>query len=209
MGRPITSDKLTWYAPAHRIDHGTAVLLRSTDGVNWTIHSTIFEGKEERADETAIQFLQDGRIVAATRLEAGSSLFGSQQAGTLISVAASPFTAWTQITKSHVTRLDGPTLFGIGNQVFAVGRRQTRIAGPFQWMGSAISQKRTALFLVKENAEGLIHLTDLPSSGDTSYAGVAIVGRKGFHQLLHQSPTHRLPLAFGNATADAYPNGRN
>jgi hypothetical protein len=197
VGRPITLDELVWYAPAHRIDHGTAALLRSTDGVNWMIHSIIFEGKEERADETAIQFLQDGRIIAATRLEAGSSIFGSPQAGTLISVAVSPFTTWTQITKSHVTRLDGPTLFRVEDQVYAVGRSQPKVAAPFQGLGSAISKKRTALFLVKENAEGLIHLTDLPSCGDTSYAGVAIANGKALISYYTNDPRRDYPWLFG------------
>ena len=197
IGRPITSDESVWYAPAHRIDHGTAVLLQSTDGVNWSIHSTIFEGKEERADETAIQFLKDGRIIAATRLEAGSSIFGSPQAGTLISIAASPFTSWNQIAKSHITRLDGPTLFKVKDQVYAVGRRQPKVAGPFRWMGSAVSQKRTALFLVKENAEGLIHLTDLPSCGDTSYAGVATKDGKVFISYYTNDPRKDYPWLLG------------
>jgi hypothetical protein len=197
VGRPITSDESVWYAPAHRIDYGTAVLLQSTDGVNWSIHSTIFEGKEERADETAIQFLQDGRIIAATRLEAGSSIFGSSQAGTLLSIAASPFIAWTQITKSHVTRLDGPALFRVEDQVYAVGRRQTQIVAPFQGLGSAIGKKRTALFLVKENAEELIHLTDLPSCGDTSYAGVAIADGKVFISYYTNDPRKDYPWLLG------------
>ncbi len=198
MGKPVTSDKQVWYAPAHRLDHGTAVLLKSSDGVDWSIHSTIFEGKkEERADETAIQFLQDGRLIAATRLEAGSSLFGSPQAGTLISVAASPFTTWTQITKSRVTRLDGPTLFRIEDQVYAVGRSQSKISAPFQGLGSAISQKRTALFLVQENAAGLIHLTDLPSCGDTSYAGVAIADGKVFISYYTNDPRKDVPWLLG------------
>ena len=172
LGRPISLDESTWYVPAHRIDQGSALLLQSTDGLNWSLHSTIFEGREERADETAIKFLNDGRIIATTRLEAGSSIFGSPQAGTLISVAAAPFTSWTEITRSRVTRLDGPTLFGVGDQVYAVGRHQPQVTSPIQGMGSALSRKRTAIYLVKENAEGLIHLTDLPSCGDTSYAGV-------------------------------------
>ena len=197
MGRPITSDKQVWYAPAHRLDHGTAVLLKSTDGVDWSIQSQIFAGGEERADETAIQFLQDGRLIAVTRLEAGSSLFGSSQAGTLLSVAASPFTAWTQITKSRVTRLDGPTLFGFENQVYAVGRSQPKVAAPFQGLGSAISQKRTALFLVNENAEGLIHLTDLPSCGDTSYSGVAIADGKVFISYYTNDPRKDYPWLLG------------
>ncbi len=174
LGRPITLDETIWYVPAHRIGQGSALLLQSTDGLNWSLQSTIFEGREERADETAIQFLPDGRIIAATRLEAGSSIFGSPQAGTLISVATAPYTSWTEIVRSHVTRLDGPTLFSVGDQVYAVGRHQPQTTSPFQRMGSVISRKRTALFLVKENTGGLIHLTDLPSCGDTSYAGVAI-----------------------------------
>ncbi len=197
MGRPVTSDNQIWYAPAHRLDHGTAVLLKSTDGVNWSIQSQIFDGREERADETAIQFLQDGRLIAVTRLEAGSSLFGSPQAGTLISVAASPFTAWTQITKSRVTRLDGPTLFRVGDQVYAVGRSQPKVSAPFQGLGSAFSQKKTALFLVQENAAGLIHLTDLPSCGDTSYAGVAIADGKVFISYYTNDPRKDYPWLWG------------
>ena len=197
MGKPVTSDNQVWYAPAHRLDHGAAVLLKSTDGVDWSIHSQIFAGKEERADETAIQFLQDGRLIAATRLEAGSSLFGSPQAGTLISVAASPFASWAEITRSHVTRLDGPTLFGFENQVYAVGRSQPKVAAPFQGLGSAFSQKRTALFLVQENAAGLIHLTDLPSCGDTSYAGVAIADEKVFISYYTNDPRRDVPWLLG------------
>lgn len=197
LGRPVISDKQVWYAPAHRLDHGTAVLLKSTDGVDWSIHSQIFAGGEERADETAIQFLQDGRLIAVTRLEAGSSFFGSSQAGTLISVAASPFTAWTQITKSRVTRLDGPTLFGFENQVYAVGRSQPKVLAPFQGLGSAFSRKRTALFLVQENAAGLIHLTDLPSCGDTSYAGVAVKDGKVLISYYTNDPRKDFPWLLG------------
>jgi hypothetical protein len=197
VGRPITANELTWYAPAHRIYRGTAVLLQSTDGVNWVIHSILHEGAEERADETAIQFLKDGRIIAATRLEAGSTIFGSPQATTLISVAASPFTAWTQITRSPVTRLDGPNLFSVDGQVYALGRRQPKVANPFQKQGSAFSPKRTALFLVKENAEGLIHLTDFPSSGDTSYAGVAIADGKVFISYYTNDPRTDYPWLLG------------
>ena len=64
-------------------------------------------------------------------------------------------------------------------------------------MGSAISQKRTALFLVKENAEGLIHLTDLPSCGDTSYAGVAIADGKVFISYYTNDPRRDYPWLLG------------
>ena len=37
-------------------------------------------------------------------------------------------------------------------------------------MGSIFSRKRTALYRVEE--AGLVHLSNLPSAGDTSYAGL-------------------------------------
>jgi len=64
-------------------------------------------------------------------------------------------------------------------------------------LGSAISQKRTALFLVKENAEGLIHLTDLPSCGDTSYAGAAIADGKVFISYYTNDPRKDYPWLLG------------
>jgi hypothetical protein len=197
MGRPITADGHTWYAPAHHIDHGTAVLLQSTNGMSWTIHSTIHEGAQERADETAIQVLRDGRIIATTRMEAGSSIFGSPQAGTLISAAAPPFTSWMQLSRSHVTRLDGANLFSINDQVYAVGRNQPQVADPFHKPGSAFAKKRTAVFLVKENGEGLIHLTDLPSCGDTSYAGVAFANGRIFISYYTNDPRRDYPWLLG------------
>jgi len=76
--------------------------------------------------------------------------------------------------RSPVTRLDGPNLFTYDNRVYAVGRYQPVVQGPFVWQGSILARKRTALFLVRE--DGLVHLSDLPSAGDTSYAGVVLRG---------------------------------
>ena len=41
-------------------------------------------------------------------------------------------------------------------------------------MGSAFTRKRTSLFEVTR--DGLVHLSDLPSTGDTSYAGLVFRG---------------------------------
>lgn len=203
LGRPITSDGITWFAPSHRIDLGTAALFSSTNAVNWTIHSTIFDGKDERADETALQFLKNGCMLAVTRLEAGSNVFGSEHATTLISIAKPPFRAWSQSGKSDVTRLDGPILFGVNEQIYAVGRRQPRVASPFHKQGSAFGQKRTALFHVLTSTgdfageAGLIHLMDFPSSGDTSYAGVVITSEKVFISYYTNDPQKDYPWLLG------------
>jgi len=216
LGRPTTLDGSTWYAPAHRTDEGTAVLLRSTDGVNWVIHSTIFKGNVERADETALHFLKNGNLLAVSRLEEGSSIFGSEHAATLLSIASSPYKVWNQATRSSVTRLDGPILFSIHDRIYAVGRRQPNLDSMYppaassgtanrfgkvaeigKKQGSVFEQKRTALFLVDKNGSGLTCLADLPSSGDTSYAGVVVKDNQVFISYYTNEPSKDYPWILG------------
>jgi hypothetical protein len=172
--RPKSADGRTWYVPAYWRDHGRSILLRSPDGLEWEEVSTIYEG--EGNDETAIEFLRDGRLLATARLEVTpDTLTGHQDASTLLAVAAPPFESWSH-RKSQVTRLDGPVLFSHGGRIFAVARHQAGERGPLTRLGGAWSRKRTALYEV--TSESLLHLSDLPSAGDTSYAGVVL--RDGF-----------------------------
>lgn len=99
------------------------------------------------------------------------SWLGDNRGSTLIGVASPPFEHWS-VTKSRVTRLDGPYLFSYKGNVYAAGRYQPGKRGLFTGLGSIFSRKRTSLFLVEEN--GLTYLSDLPSAGDTSYTGVVI-----------------------------------
>lgn len=71
-----------------------------------------------------------------------------------------------------MTRLDGPRLFSLANSVYAVGRFEPGWKGLLLQTGSILGTKRTSLFLVVEDR--LARLSDLPSAGDTSYAGVAV-----------------------------------
>jgi hypothetical protein len=172
--RPKSADGNTWYVPAYWWDHGKSVLLRSLDGLEWEQVSTIYDG--EGNDETAIEFLPDGRLLATARLEVTpDTLTGHKDASTLLAVAEPPFDRWSY-HKSQVTRLDGPVLFTHAGRVFAVARHQDGKRGPLMRLGGVWSRKRTALYEVTE--EGLTHLSDLPSAGDTSYAGVVL--RDGF-----------------------------
>src|SRR5262245_25413543 len=161
----------TWYVPAYWKDHGESILLRSSDGRSWDRVSTIHRG--DGNDETDIEFLPDGRLLATCRLEiTPDTLLGHFDAGTAIAVSAPPYTEWTE-TRSQVTRLDGPALFRIDNTVFAVARHQPEPRGWLTRLGGALSRKRTAIYRVEP--ERLVHLTDLPSAGDTSYAGVVVL----------------------------------
>jgi hypothetical protein len=174
--RPKTFDGVNIYNSAYWYKHGKAVLLFSRDGINWQIVSTIHSGGHN--DETEIQFLPDGRLLAIARLEYdswGDGMFGQPLGSTLITISTDPYTTWTDLLESKVTRLDGPYLFMYHNRVYAVGRYQPDLghSGLLTDQGSILARKRTSLFEVR--LDGLAYLTDLPSDGDTAYAGLVIV----------------------------------
>jgi hypothetical protein len=142
--------------------------------LEWEQVSTIYQG--EANDETAIEFLPDGRLLATARLEVTpDSVTGHKDASTLLAVSEPPFEHWSY-RKSQVTRLDGPVLFSHAGRIFAVARHQDGGRGPLMRLGGALTRKRTALYEVTEDR--LTYLSDLPSAGDTSYAGVVL--RDGF-----------------------------
>jgi hypothetical protein len=171
--RPKTRDEQTWYLTAYWNKHGKSILLKSADGEKWATVSQIYEG--ERNDETDFEFLLDGRIIATGRLDGSGSGFGDKSSSTLIALASPPYERWTH-HKSFVTRLDGPCLFPYNGRVYAFGRYQASTAPRFVEQGGIYSRKRTSLFAVNEDS--FVHLTDLPSGGDTSYAGIAIQGNE-------------------------------
>jgi hypothetical protein len=195
--RPKTQDGKTFYNAAYWWEHGKSVLLKSTDGVNWEIISTIHEGG--RNDETEIEFLPDGRLLATARLEYGEGevIFGDVKGSTLITISEAPYTNWLEGVQSLVTRLDGPYLFTYNDRIYAAARIQPDLgrSGPLTSQGSAIARKRTALFEVREN--GLAYLTDFPSNGDTSYVGLVMEGDAA-HLTYYTSPlSHDFPWVMG------------
>ncbi|HKE11895.1 MAG TPA: sialidase family protein [Myxococcota bacterium] len=168
--RPKTRDQRTWYVPAYWNRHGRSILLQSEDGVRWKRVSEIWFG--EGNDETDIEWLPDGRLLATARLEVTPDrLLGNRDASTLLATAAPPYERWSY-HKSRVTRLDGPALFAYDGRIYAVARYQAGARGALTRLGGSFSRKRTSLFLVEP--ERLVRLSDLPSAGDTSYAGVVL-----------------------------------
>jgi hypothetical protein len=168
----------TWYAMAYWHEHGRAALFRSSDGLEWQQVSVVLNG--EAVDEPDFEFLADGRMIVTGRAEGGRSLlaakgwFGHSRGHTCLVASRPPFTSWSY-ARSYVTRLDGPRLFSYGGRVYALGRSEPwGFAPPLFHTGSILSRKRTSLFLVEPDR--LIKLSDFPSAGDTSYAGVAVAG---------------------------------
>ncbi len=168
LWRPKTTDGNTWYMPAYWWEHGKSKLLKTTDGFNWEDVNIIYDGLKN--DETAIEFLPDGKMICTARLEGSGNFFGDPRGSTLISVTNPPYNKWNQV-KSYLTRLDGPVLFGYHGRIYAVGRYQPK-QGFLTQQGSIFARKRTSIFIVEEDK--IKWLTDLPSAGDTSYGGVVI-----------------------------------
>lgn len=170
--RPKTRDGVDWYVTAYWHEHGRSMLLRSQDGEHWSQVSQIYEG--EGNDETDFEFLADGRILATARLEGrADNQWGDASASTLIAVTSPPYEQW-RYAKSQVTRLDGPCLFSYRGRIYAIARYQATRALRIAERGGMYSRKRTSIFLVEEDR--LHYLSDLPSAGDTSYAGIVIQG---------------------------------
>jgi len=74
-------------------------------------------------------------------------------------------------------------LFSHGGRVFAVARAQPGARGSLTKLGSLFARKRTALWWIDPGREApgggsgeprLVWLSDLPSAGDTSYAGAVL-----------------------------------
>lgn len=171
LWEPKSRDGRAWYATAYWHEHGRSALFRSTDGLNWEPVSDIHTG--DRNDETAGEFLPDGHLLVTARLEGDDRAWhqGSRHAATLLAVAAPPYTDWSK-TRSATARLDGPALFTWNGRVYAVGRFDPDADRHWYGGSSLLGRKRTALYEVRPDA--LIHLSDLPSAGDTSYAGAVL-----------------------------------
>jgi len=194
MWRPKTYDGETWYvvASGKKPEFGArmevtghiegdsvkeegmmplSVLFSSTDGIHWEEVSEVYSVFE--SFEATLEFLPDATAVSTLRVSSMGTAgyaFGNPTSCTLIATAKPPYEEWSY-APSFITRLDGATLFTIGDRMFAAGRNHM---GPRFDMGNHMATKRTALFEVK--GDRLVHLFDLPSNGDTAYTGVVVRG---------------------------------
>ena len=193
--RPKTFDQKVWYCPAYRKEMGRTALFRSEDGINWSFVSDIYNG--DRVNETAIEFTDDGRLIALVRLQGMKGDFGDNNAGTACAESRPPFTEW-KVYKNSVTRLDGPLMFRSNGRLYAAGRFQPEKDGWLFQQGSILSRKRTSLFAVDEGR--LVWLSDLNSNGDTAYPGIFL--RDGRASIgYYTSPVKRdVPWIFGMFT---------
>ncbi len=179
LWRPRTIDNVTWYCSVYKNDQTDCSLFRTTNGINWAFVSKIASGVGISEDE--LTFLSDGRMLVSIRNEMNSAtVIGDVNAGTLLAIAAPPYTSWS-VTLDRLTKLDGPCLFNLNDtsnvtHYFAVGRFQPEVDSMLTAMGSVFAKKRTSLFefVGLSATPAMRYISDLPSSGDSTYEGVVV-----------------------------------
>jgi hypothetical protein len=93
--------------PAYWHEHGKSILLKSTDGIAGPCFR-IHEG--DWNDETAIEFLPDGRLLATAAWRARTSWLGDERASTLITTSARVHRVEIRTEPRDPPRRTGPVL---------------------------------------------------------------------------------------------------
>ena len=124
-------------------------LYQSDDGLNWTLVTPLEVAG--RPNETTLRVLKSGEMLAMVRRE-GSKLGG------MIGVARAPFKDWEW--HEIAARLGGPNFIELPNRALIASTRDYTQAPKYKTIVGELKRWE------------LESLVTLPSSGDTSYAGL-------------------------------------
>lgn len=169
---------------------GEIRLLRSSNGIDWEPISEQPQIERVGAEEAEFVFDEQGGIVALVRLEVGG--------GALVCRAPSDrLDQWE--TRFTPYKVDSSLMFTCKGRYFVVGRRNVagRSARVLNWpegirnawsMGFySITRKRTCVYEIDPKTLELFPLFDLPSKGDTAFAGIAPLDDSGRYLLVNYS----------------------
>jgi hypothetical protein len=191
----------TYYSAAYEDGDLRVVLYRSTDGRTWRPGATIYDVAADTPLETELVPTPSGdRMLALVRMDGNDfELFGHRgRLRTKVCWARRPFRRFSCPQELRGVRLDGPVAFRHRRRLFVIARKHLR--GPEV-------RKRTALYELTGDLErGPVRITEhgeLPSAGDTSYAGVARVRGSRWLTTWYSSPPAEDPswiVGFGGRT---------
>ncbi len=160
-----------YYSAAYEDGDKSVVLFSSTDGLAWTMGAPIYTKSADTPLETELTFMSNGKLLALVRMDGNDNelLGNAGRLRTKICWADPPYDTFDCPAEFDGQRLDGPVSFFQDDRLFVIARRN--IIG-------IDCKKRTALFEITGDFQhgGALALKDwgdLPSAGDTSYAGVA------------------------------------
>lgn len=158
----------------------TVELWASDDGITWEPCDNERPVVHEGGSETDFLELDDGRLVAVVRKEGPEGGWGAD----ICRAPATDLTRWRR--RADPRKFDSPLLFLDRGRPFLVTRRQLAFGGRFDLglrgvppaVRTKIDQaaywltpKRTALYEIDADALTATWRCDLPSAGDTAFAG--------------------------------------
>jgi hypothetical protein len=159
----------TYFTASYADGDQYVTLFTSTDGVAWTKGALVYDVSADGPLETELVFMPSGKLLALVRMDGNKDeLLGDQgRLRTKVCWADAPYASFTCPDELVGQRLDGPLAFFVGPRLFVVARKHLQGTG----------HKRTSLFEITGTLEGgplaIKEWGELPSAGDTSYAGVA------------------------------------
>lgn len=158
-----------WLTAAYEDGDKSVVLYRSTDGVTFSRGALIYGVSADTPLETELVPMPSGKLLAIVRTDGSDAeITGDSEARkTVLCWAPPPYDAFDCPQTLAAERLDGPLAFFWRDRLFVVARKHLGADG----------RKRTALYELGGDFDGgpltLREWGELPSAGDTSYAGAA------------------------------------
>jgi hypothetical protein len=159
----------TYYTAAYRDGDTEVALFSSTDGLRWKEIAPIYGVAADTPLETELTFMPSGRLLALVRMDGtDDELLGTNgRLRTKVCWASPPYDHFDCPQEVTGQRLDGPVTFLARNRLFVIARKH--LTG---------GRKRTALYELQGDLDNggtltILERGELPSAGDTSYAGVA------------------------------------
>ncbi len=167
----IKESKGVFYNAAYEDGDKSVYLFASKDGATWEKGAKVYDIAEDTPLETELTFMPSGKLLALVRMDGtDEELLGSQgRLRTKVCWASPPYDSFDCPAELDGQRLDGPLSFFHDGRLFVVARKH---------LGESV-KKRTALFEITGDLDGgalaIKEWGELPSAGDTSYAGVATI----------------------------------
>jgi hypothetical protein len=162
-----------YYSAAYEDGDKSVWMFSSPDGLTWTKGAVVYDIAADTPLETELTFMSSGKLLALVRMDGtDDELLGNTgRLRTKICWADPPYDAFACPDQFDGERLDGPVSFFHDGRLFVIARHNK--IDPY-------CRKRTALFEITGDFQhgGKLALKtwgDIPSAGDTSYAGVADV----------------------------------
>ena len=164
----------TWYQAAYHDGDTQVTLFSSADGVTWAQGPDVWVDPTSHQEETELVFMPTGVLLALVRVD-GNGAEALGDAGPLrerFCWSMPPYSSFSCPQELMGVRWDGPLAFFWNQRLFVVARKHRQSDNP--------PHKRTALYeitgdFLHAGTIGYKEWGELPSAGDTAYAGFAPV----------------------------------